>query len=64
MARGRRGTELSQYKMEPDILSQVNNICPSGQTVTIPSGDSDMDVPKRMYDWLSLQAIEYLDTGV
>ena len=23
-----------------------------------------MDVPKRMHDWLSLQAIEYLDTGV
>ena len=46
MAIGRR-TEISQYRMGPDILSKVNNICPPGQTDTIPSGDmySDMDVP-------------------
>ena len=30
--------------MEPEILSQVNNICPPGQTDTIPNGDSLMDV--------------------
>ena len=29
--------------MEPEILSQVNNSCPPGQTVTIPGGDSLMD---------------------
>jgi hypothetical protein len=34
--------------MEPDILSQINDSCPSGQTDTIPNGDNDMDVPKRM----------------
>jgi hypothetical protein len=45
---GNRKSEIFQFKIEPDILSQVNNICPPGQTDTIPNGDNDMDVPKRM----------------
>ena len=39
------GTETSQYKMEPEILSQVNRIFPPGQTDTIPEGDSVMAAP-------------------
>ena len=31
--------------MEPDIVSQVNKTCPSGQTDTNPKGESVMDVP-------------------
>jgi hypothetical protein len=38
------GTETFQCKIEPDILSQVNTNCPSGQTVITPSGDSVVDV--------------------
>ena len=34
---------MSQTKMKPDILSQISNSCPPGQTDTIPSGDSVID---------------------
>ena len=56
------GIEIFQCKMEPFILSQINNSCPPGQTDTIPSGDSIRDVPK--IDLIAIVGPELLVIGL
>ena len=38
--------------MTPDVFSQVNRTCPPGQTDTIPNGDSVMDVPRMVKNFV------------